>query len=164
MIWFANNELSAHTQAQPETQFGVAQTRNPPSQPLFHLRPRFQNQLRAIGFQQFGIGQHLPPCARAVQAVHQAEIVARHVAQNRTAPRSQLRLRVGVEPLYQLGVADFRLPAIVKQPISIAHNHGVVVRLAPNHHTVHMAQVFGDFGVGFDAAVDDDFQIGKVLF
>ena len=24
--WFANNELSAHTQAQPETQFGAAKT------------------------------------------------------------------------------------------------------------------------------------------
>ena len=164
MIWFANNELSAHTQAQPETQFGVAQTRNPPSQPLFHLRPRFQNQFRAVGFEQRCIRQHLPPCARAVQAVHQAQIVPRHVAQDAAAPRCQLRLRVGIKPLHQFIVADFRLRTAVKQSIPIAHNHGVVIRFAPNHHTVHMAQVFGDFGVGFDAAVDDDFQIGKVLF
>ena len=37
-----------------------------------------------------------------------------------------------------------------------------MIRLAPQHHAIHMLQVQIDFGFGLDAAVDDDFQMREV--
>ncbi len=72
-------------------------------------------------------------------------------------------LAVCVEALHQIGVFDRAASIAVKQSVPFAHHHRVVVRLAPDHHAVNVLQVSGDCFVGGDAAVDDDFQPGKLL-
>ena len=85
------------------------------------------------------------------------------MAQDCAASGLDLGLAVYVEELHQIGVFDRAAGIAVKQSVPFVHHHRVVVRLAPDHHAVNVLQVSGDGFVSGDAAVDDDFQIRKLL-
>ena len=125
--------------------------------------PRVENQAAVVVFQQRRVGKHTPPSAGVFQAVHQPEAVADDVAQDCAASGLDLGLAVCVEALHQIGVFNRAAGVAVKQPVPFVHDHRVVVRLASDHYAVNVLQVSGDCFVGGDAAVDDDFQLGKLL-
>ena len=126
--------------------------------------PCFENQAAVIVFQERRVGKHTPPSAGVFQTVHQPEAVADDVAQDCAASGLDLGLAVCVEALHQIGVFNRAAGIAVKQPVPFVHDHRVVIRLASDHYAVNVLQVSGDCFVGGDAAVDDDFQIGKLFF
>ena len=125
--------------------------------------PRFENQAAVVVFQQRRVGKHTPPSAGVFQTVHQSEAVADDVAQDCAASSLDLGLAVCVEALHQIGVFNRAAGVAVKQPVPFVHDHRVVIRLTSDHYAVNVLQVSGDCFVGGDAAVDDDFQLGKLL-
>lgn len=40
----------------------------------------------------------------------------------------------------------------------------IVISLPANHHAVHMLEMFGDFDVGHDAAIDQYFELRELAF
>ena len=127
------------------------------------LFPRFENQAAVVVFQQRRVRKHTPPGAGVFQAVHQPEAVADDVAQDCAAPGLDLGLAVCVEALHQIGVFNGAASVAVKLSVPFVHDHRVMVRLASDHYAINVLQVSGDCFVGGNAAVDDDFQIGKLL-
>ena len=127
------------------------------------LFPRVENQAAIVVFQQRRVRKHTPPSAGVFQSVHQPEAVTDDVAQDCAAPGLDLGLAVCVEALHQIGVFNRAAGVAVKQPVPFVHDHRVVVCLASDHYAVNVLQVSGDCFVGGDAAVDDDFQLGKFL-
>ena len=128
------------------------------------LFPRVENQAAVVVFQQRRIGKHTPPSAGVFQSVHQPEAVTDDMTQDCAASGLDLGLAVCVEALHQIGVFNRAAGIAVKQPVPFVHDHRVVIRLASDHYAVNVLQVSGDCFVGGDAAVDDDFQIGKLFF
>src|SRR5690554_3869417 len=75
-----------------------------------------------------------------------------------------MRKQVRAQLLQNLGASD-RARRIAKQlMVDLTEQPRVVVSLATEHHAIKGLQVLGTLLKGFDAAIEDDFQIWKISF
>src|SRR5450830_476539 len=132
------------------------------------VRQRFHQQGRIAQRQALGVRQGLAKRARAGQAGHQAQHMARDAveAQALAAVAMQGQLSSGIRHhgfnhLVAAGLDAVGQLAVIAR-IETGHQERIVVSLAPQHDAVDVLQMRVDLRHRLDAAIDEDFQRGEI--